>query len=629
MAYKFVYVKLISYVCTILLYILFDMYLSSNKPVEGKIYYIVKGFRDKTGKATSKNVRRLGTLAEIREREGVADAFTWAKAQVALENSHEKENRRKVTVSYCPDKVIEKDEPRSFNIGYMTLNKLYYELGINKICDGIERRSQFKFELGEIMRQLVMCRILWPASKLETWKLATTLALVKPVGLHQIYRSLLVIEKNLEYLQERLFHYTKDLLGRNTSVIYYDCTNFFYESTTETELRRPGASKENRRTPIVQMGIFMDADGLPLAFNINPGNTNEQTTLRPLEKMIGDRMDIDEFIMCTDAGLSSGNNRLYNDTDRRKFITVQSVKTLPNTDGKKKSSGKIKDWAMADGGWYLPDDPEREYSLTEIQLPENHDVFHDKIFYKERWYPTWIKDAETGIETRLEQRCIVSFSLKYLEYQRLKRSQNLGKAEKAIRHGNADDSPKNFRSYIIKDKCTQEGEIADIDAGYHIDTERVADEEQYDGFYAICTNLEQYTDHLGRTHHTIKDLLKINRARWEIEESFRIMKTQMRARPVYHRTDRAIKGHFAICFVALFLYRVLEHRLGEAFTTDNILSTLRNMNALHIPSEGFIPTFSRTNLTDKLFEISGFRLDTEIIMLKQVKSIIAMTKKRV
>lgn len=602
------------------------MHLSPARPMEGKIYYIAKSFRNDRGISTKKNVRRLGTLAEIREREGVADAWAWAKAECDKETLRESEGRGAVTVRCMTDKRIRRDEQRSFNIGYLTLNKLYYELGIDRICDGIERRSQFKFDLGEIMRRLVMCRILWPASKLETWKMAATLALVKPVGLHQIYRALLTIEKNLDYLQDRMFHYSKDLLGRNTSVIYYDCTNFFYESARETELRRPGASKENRRTPIVQMGIFMDADGLPLAFNINPGNTNEQTTLRPLEKMIGERMNIDEFIMCTDAGLSSGNNRLYNDTDHRKFITVQSVKTLPNTDGKKKCSGKIKDWAMANGGWHLPDNPEREYTLTEIQRTENREAYRDKIFYKERWYPTWIKDAETGIETCLEQRCIVSFSLKYLEYQRMKRAQNLDRAEKAIRHGNADESPKNFRSYIIRDKCTADGEPADIDAGYHIDTDRVADEEQYDGFYALCTNLEEYTDPLGRTHHTIADLLKINRARWEIEESFRIMKTQMRARPVYHRTDRAIKGHFAICFVALFLYRVLEHRLGETFTTDNILATLRGMNALHIPSEGYIPTFKRTGLTDKLFEISGFYLDTEIITLKRLKSVIAMTK---
>ena len=602
------------------------MYLSSSKPIEGKILYIVKGFRDKEGKATSKNVRRLGTLDEIRSREGVSDAWAWAKSQVELANTEEKENRRKVTVSLSPEKVIGKDGHRSFNIGYLTLNKLYYELGINKICEGIERRSKFSYNLNEIMRQLTLCRILWPASKLATWELSATLALVNPVSLHQIYRSLISIERNLDYIQERMFHYSKDLLKRNTSVIYYDCTNFFFESTIETELRRPGASKENRRTPIVQMGIFMDADGLPLAFNINPGNTNEQTTLRPLEKMIGERMEIEEFIMCTDAGLSSGSNKAYNDTDRRKFITVQSVKTLPDTDGKKKSSGKIKTWAMADGRWHLPDDPVTEYTLTDILKPESREPFKDKIFYKERWYPSWIKDAETGVETKLEQRCIVSFSLKYFEYQRMRRCQNIDRAEKAILHGNAGGSPKNFRNYIKTDRCTADGEVAEIEAGYHIDYDRVAEEEQYDGFYAICTNLEEYTDRLGNRHHTIPDLLKINRARWEIEESFRIMKTQMKARPVYHRTDKAIKAHFAICFIALFLYRVLEHRLGNHFTTDRIISTLRDMNALYIQSEGFVPTFKRTDLTDKLFEISGFRLDTEILMLKKLKSIIAMTR---
>lgn len=606
------------------------MYLIPSKPIEGKIIYIAKSFRTSKGSSTTKNVRRLGTLEEIRQREGVVDAWAWAKAQVELENAQERESRRKVTVTYCPDKVVEKDQQRSFNVGYLTLNKLYYDLGINLICGGMERRSKISFDLNEIMRQLVMCRVLWPSSKLETWKQAATLALVRPVKLHQIYRALLVIERNMDYLQERLFHYSKDLLGRNTSVIYYDCTNFFYESTLETNLRRPGASKENRRTPIVQMGVFMDADGLPLAFNINPGNTNEQVTLRPLEKTIGQRMDIEEFIMCTDAGLSSAANRLYNDTDNRKFITAQSVKTLPNSDKIKKDPGRIKDWALADDGWRLPHDAGTEYTLTEILRPENRDRFYNSIFYKERWYRTYVDDPETGIKgIELEQRCIVSFSLKYLEYQRKKRAQNLEKAEKAIRNGNADESPKNFRSYIIRDRCTADGELAEKDAGHHIDYSRIEEEQRYDGFYAVCTNLEEYTDRLGRRHHTIADILKINRARWEIEESFRIMKTQMKARPVYHRTDRAIKAHFAICFVALFLYRVLEHHMGEQFTTDRILDTLRKMNALHIPSEGFVPTFRRTDLTDKLFEISGFRLDTEILQLKKVKSIIAKTKHRI
>lgn len=602
------------------------MHLSPSKPQEGKIYYIAKSFRNDRGVSTKKNVRRLGTLAEIREREGVSDAWAWAKSQLETENSNDAMNQRAVTIRLHAGKIIGKDERRSYNVGYLILNKLYYALGMDKICAGIMRRCKSKFDLNEILRQLVLCRILWPSSKLETWKQSRSLALVKPVELHQIYRALLSIESHMDYLQERMFHYSKDMLERNTSVIYYDCTNFFYESTRETVLRRPGASKENRRTPIVQMGVFMDADGLPLAFNINPGNTNEQKTLLPTEKMIGERMEIEEFIMCTDAGLSSGSNKLYNDTDQRKFITVQSVKTLPNTAGGKKSPGRIKDWAMEDGGWMLPGDTEKKYAMEEIRKQENRDLFYDRTFYKERWIKTWVKDTQTGKERELEQRLVVSFSLKYMEYQRHKRLQNIEKAEKAIANGNAADPPKNFRSYIVSDKCTEDGELAMVNAGFRIDGQRVEEEEKYDGFYAICTNLAHYTDKSGKTHHTITDLLKINRARWEIEESFRIMKTKMKARPVYHRTDRAIKAHFATCFVALFLYRVLEHKLGETATTNEIINTIRDMNAWYIPSEGFVPTFTRTSLTDKLFEISGFRLDTEIITLKKLKSILAMTK---
>ena len=602
------------------------MHLSPSKPQEGRIYYIAKSYRNHRGTSTKKNVRRLGSLEEIRQREGVTDAWAWAQAQLAIENSNEAENKRAVIVKCFADKLLEKDVQRSFNVGYLIVNKLYYELGLSKICAGIERRGRFKFNLNEILRQLVFSRILWPASKLETWKKTSTLALVKPVGLHQIYRALIALEQNMDYLQERLFHYSKDLLKRNTSVIYYDCTNFFYESTRETELRRPGASKENRRTPIVQMGVFMDADGLPLAFNVNPGNTNEQTTLRPLEKMIGERMEIEEFIMCTDAGLSSGNNRVYNDTDQRKFITVQSIKSLPNTGGKPRTSGKIKEWALSEKGWLMLGGDQSEYTLTEIRKPENHEAYIDRIFYKQRWYPTWVRDTETGVTTRLDQRCIVTFSLKYFDFQRSRRAQNVERAKRAIANGNAAESPKNFRSLIIQEKCTTAGELAEINAGFRIDYDRIEEEEIYDGYYAICTNLKEYTDKQGVTHHSITDLFKINRARWEIEETFRIMKTQMKARPVYHRTDKAIKAHFAVCFIALFLYRVLEHRLGQHFTTDQILEGLRSMNALFYPSEGFIPTFKRTDLTDKLFEISGFRLDTQIIMLKKLKSIIAMTK---
>lgn len=591
------------------------MYLSSKVPIEGKIYYIVKGFRDKNGRSTSRNVRRLGTLAEIREREGVSDAWAWITSQLELENARENEGKRKVNVSFCPDKMIEKDEQRLFNVGYLVLQKLYYELGIGLINEGISRRCGFKYDLDEIVRQIVLGRILWPCSKLQTWGKSSKMALCKPVSLHQYYRSLIVIADNLDYIQQRLYHYTRDILKRDTSIIYYDCTNFFFESTKETELRKPGASKENRRTPIVQFGIFMDADGLPLAFCINPGNTNEQTTLAPLEKMIGEQMNINEFIMCTDAGLSSFENRLENDSDTRKFITVQSVKTLPEK-GDGKRTGGMKTWALEPTGWKLPQEESLEYDIRSLD-PETD---KDKIFYKERWYKTE-KDGET-----LEQRIIVSYSLKYRQYQRNRRAINISHAQKAIQNGNDRPNSKDFRKYITSLNVTKEGEVIEK-VCTAIDWDKIREEEKYDGFYAVCTNLEKYEDRNGKMRHTISEILDINRARWEIEESFRIMKLQMKARPVYHRNDKAVIAHFTLCFLSLFVLRVLEHRMpGE--TTDTLLEALRTMDALKVEGEGYVPTFTRTDTTDRLFEISGFRLDTQIIMLKKLKSFNAMTRKR-
>lgn len=591
------------------------MYLNPNKPQEGKIYYIQKGFRDKTGKATSKNIRRLGTFAEIRDREGVSDAWAWIKAELDKENRLYKENKRKVSVNFYPDKLINKDEKRLFNIGFLILQKLYYELGIGLINDGISRRSDFRYDLDEIIRQIVLGRILWPCSKIQTHTKSSKMAFAKVVSLRSYYRALIVISDNLEYVQQRLYHYTKKILNRDTSIIYYDCTNFFFESTKETELRKPGASKENRRTPIVQFGIFMDADGLPLAFCINPGNTNEQTTLAPLEKMIGEKMNINEFIMCTDAGLSSFDNRLENDTDLRKFITVQSVKTLPEKGDKDRSAG-IRSWALEPTGWKLPTEQSMEYDIRKLDKEGDK----DKIFYKERWYKT-VRDGET-----LEQRIIVSYSLKYREYQRNRRALNIAHAEKAIKNGNDKPSSKDFRKYITELNCTEDGvHIEKVKST--IDWNKIKEEEKYDGFYAVCTNLEKHKDKNGKLRHTIAEILKINHARWEIEESFRIMKLQMKSRPVYHQNDKAVKAHFALCFLSLFIIRVLEHRV-ENYSTDKILDAIRNMDALKIEGEGFVPTFTRTKVTDKLFEKLGFRLDNQIIMLKNLKTINAMTKKR-
>ena len=591
------------------------MHLNYSKPLEGKIYHLIKGFRDKSGKSTSKSVRRFGTLEQIRTEHGVQDAWAWLQNEVELENSRENEGKRMVTVKFDPGRQIDKGKQRLFNLGCLILQQYYYRLCIDLICDGIARQARFTYDLNEIVRQIVLGRILWPCSKLKTHLKSSDMVFAKPVSRRHYYRALIVLADNLEYIQQRLFHYTKDSLKRDTSVIYYDCTNFFFESTRETDLRKPGASKENRRTPIVQFGIFMDADGLPLAFCVNPGNTNEQSTLAPLERMIGEKMDINEFIMCTDAGLSSFENRLENDNGMRKFITVQSVRTLPEKGDRGRSAG-MRSWALEPTGWRLPGVKDAEYDIRRLDPVADRDT----VFYKERWYKT-VKDGET-----LDQRIIVSYSLKYREYQRNRRAINIGHAEKAIRNGNDRPSPKDFRKYIKETAYTQDGEVVER-LKNDIDWDKVREEEKYDRFYAVCTNLEEYRDSKGKLRHSLEEILDINRARWEIEESFRIMKVHIRTRPIYHHNDKAVRAHLALCFLALFIIRVMEHRI-QGFSTDRLLDTLRTMDAIRMEGEGYVPTFMRTDLTDRFFEEAGFRLDYQIIMLKKLKSINAMTYNR-
>ena len=222
---------------------------------------------------------------------------------------------------------------------------------------------------------------------------------------------------------------------------------------------------------------------------------------------------------------------------------------------------------------------------------------------------------------------IVSYSLKYRQYQRNRRAINISHAEKAILNGNDRPNSKDFRKYITSINATEQGEVDQKIGSSSIDWDKIREEEKYDGFYAVYTNLEKYEDKNGKIRHTIREILDINRARREIEESFRIMKLQMKARPVYHRNDKAIKAHFALCFLSLFILRVLEHRM-PGVTTDDLLEALRTMDALKVEGEGYVPTFTHTDITDRLFEITGFRLDTQIIMLKKLKSFNAMTRRR-
>ena len=432
------------------------------------LYVIKSVYNSKTQSNSSKIVEKLGTEDELRKKLNGQDPYEWAKTYIAELNKQEKEDNSKIMVQYSPTKLIEKEKQHSFNGGYLFLQKIYHELGLHSICNTISDRHKFTFNLDSILSRLLYGRIIFPGSKLSTYHLSARFLEKPDFDIQHIYRALEVISKETDFIQSELYKSSLKLSKRNTGVLYYDCTNYFFEIEQEEGLKQYGYSKEHRPNPIVQMGLFMDGDGIPLAFNITKGNTNEQLTLKPLEQKILGDFKLSKFIVCTDAGLASNDNRKFNDQDDRAFITTQSVKKLKN---------HLKEWALSNEEWQLSSD-DKIYNISDIDEIK----FVDRTFYKERW----IK------ENGLEQKLIVTYSIKYRDYQRTIRNSQVDRAVKTIETNPSKlnkVNPNDYRRFIEKTSVTSNGEVAEKNH-YSIDQEAILKEEAYDGIYAVCTNLE-------------------------------------------------------------------------------------------------------------------------------------------
>jgi transposase len=523
-------------------------------------------------------------------------------------NRKEKEYAREVIIKYSPAKRIPKGKQRMYNGGYLFFQKIYHDLAIQKICRKISERYKFTFNLDSIRSRLLYTRIIYPSSKAAALRLSDRFLEAKDFELQHIYRALGVIAAESDFIQAELYKNSLKLSDRNTGVLYYDCTNFFFEIEQSDGIKQYGHSKEHKPNPIVGMGFFMDGDGMPLAFSIHEGNKNEQTTLRPLEKKILSDFKLSRFVVCTDAGLASTDNRKFNDKAGRAFITTQSVKKLKKYQ---------EDFALSPTGWLCPERPVAVNGKKAVPKKlVSHDISgldddddYGYTFYKERWIN----------EDGLEQRLIVTYSLKYRNYQRKIRAGQIERAQKLIsanttkiKKANAND----FKRFISKTNVTPDGEVAAKEI-YGIDTDLIAGEEKYDGFYAVCTNLED----------DAREIIKVNHRRWEIEECFRIMKSEFKARPAYLSRDDRIKAHFATCFIALMLYRLLEKKIGNGHTCHDIIDGLRDFNFYKIDHEGYIPAYVRSDLTDDLHDAFGFRTDNEIVNLRQMKKVFKETKK--
>lgn len=575
------------------------MKLTISKSKNSESFYISKSYIDNSGKSTTATVRKLGTLSELLKEHGPTrdDVIAWCRGEVAAETQKYKQARKakSVQVVFHADRELDYAQRKLFEGGYLFLQAIYYRLQLDKICIKIKRRHQYEYDLNAILSDLIYDRILEPHSKLSAYKASQAYLEPPSYEIHDIYRALSVLAEESDFIQSEVYKNTNYFGKRNDKILYYDCSNFYFEIEQEDGNKKYGKSKEHRPNPIVQMGLFIDGDGIPLAFSVFAGNQNEQKSLKPLESKIIQQFGHDRFIYCSDAGLGSTDNRKFNHLGKRAFIVTQSIKKL---------DAENKELALSKEGF------KRLSDNKNVPSSELEDNYSDELYYKEIPY----------ISGNIDQLLIITYSPKYAAYQKAVRDAQVERAKAMMKNGTLKKNRKNPNDparFIGKDACTKDGEAADIH--YYLDEEKIAEESRYDGLYAVCTDL---------IDDDVKDILKVSEGRWQIEECFRIMKTDFSARPVYIRRDDRINAHFLICFLGLLIYRMLEKQLGNSYTCEEILDKLKSIKFADIKGQGYMPAYIRDELIDDLHRTCGFRTDYEFITKSDMRTIEKKSKQR-
>lgn len=575
------------------------MRVTTSKSKNSESFYITQSYTNSQGKSTSKTIRKLGTLAELSkrlhtDRDGV---LAWANEQARLETARYKSEKEDalVMVPFHSNKLMDYHKQKLFTGGYLFLQSIYYGLKMDSICRKIKSRYKFEYDLNAILSDLIYTRVLVPSSKSSSFRTAKQFLEPPTYRLHDVYRALSVLAREMDFIQAEVYKNSFFLGSRNDRILYYDCTNYYFEIEQEDGDKKYGKSKEHRPNPIIQMGLFTDGDGLPLAFSLFPGNQSEQKSLKPLETKILQQFGCEKFIYCSDAGLASEDNRAFNHMGQRSFIVTQSIKKLPAED---------RTWALDRNGFKrLSDDASMD--ITKLSEEDK-----DQLYYKEEPFTT----------KKLHQRLIITYSPKYASYQKAVRAEQIARAEKMVANGTLKKQRKNPNDparFVNKIAATEEGEKAKIH--YYLDLDKIAEEEMYDGLYAVCTDL---------LDDDITDILKVSEGRWQIEDCFRTIKTDFEARPVYLTREDRIKAHFLTCFLSLLHFRLLKRSLKDAYTTEQLLQTLRNIKFADVEEQGFMPVYERQKITDDLHETCGFRTDYQFITKRKMKGIQKKSKRR-
>ena len=566
-----------------------NLHITKSKNAES--FYICRSYTKANGTTSSTIVRKLGTLEHLLVEHGPTrdDVLAWAKNEVKIET--EKYNAEKeaktVLIPFHADRQLDYDKQAFFRGGYLFPQSVYYQLQLNNICRKLKQKYKFQYDINAILSDLVYARILDPCSKRSSYKTASAFLEKPSYELHDVYRALDVLGSECDLIQAELYKNSHFLGKRNDRVLYYDCSNYYFEIEQENDCKKYGKSKEHRPNPIIQMGLFMDGDGIPLAFSLFPGNANEQSSLKPLEKKILSDFECQKFIYCSDAGLGSESIREFNHMGERSYIVTQSIKKLVKED---------REWALNKQGFKKVSD-NAPVDITKLSPDDTG------LYYKDEPY----------ITKKLQQRLIITYSPKYALYQKAIRDKQVERAQQMLNTGTAKKNCKNPNDparFIETMAITKEGEAADIKS--FLNETKISEEAQYDGLYAVCTDL--LNDGVG-------EILKVSEGRWQIEECFRIMKTDFSARPVYLQDENRIRAHFLICFLALTIYRFLERKLNFKYTCEEILDTLKSMNFAEIQEQGFIPLYSRSVITDDLHNACGFRTDSQFLTKSKMRTI--------
>lgn len=587
-----------------------SMKLYYDKRLKDPTYYIQQGFRNGK-KTTTKNIKRLGKHSELLL---ITDnPLEYAKNEVKKMNEEYRSGRSEFIVTMdFNERIPSTDSPcsnsTSLNIGYLYLKDVYAKLNLSDFFKSVSSDRKITYDCNKICQFLTYARILDPASKYGTYDKLDTYYEKPQVEYQHMIRFLDILDRNSDKYLKHLFDNSENIVKRDTSVMYYDCTNYFFETEKPDEeivdevtgeiilgLRQFGISKENKTSPIVEMGLIMDSRGIPISMCIHPGNTNEQLTAVPLEKEVIKMTGNKKFIYCADAGLGSYNIRKFNDMGGRAYIVTQSVKKLGQ---------EIKDIVFNDSNYRLLSNDDaitlKEMRTFNKKDANNLSLYNDFAYkvipantamdtglYEEKVYKNG-RTKKVKTKGTLHQYIIVTFSRKMMEYQRTIRERQLERAKKLLRLKDPEKikkGPNDIRRFLKNTSSDT--------ANYVLDMDKIHEEEKYDGFYAVATNLDD----------SAKDILAVAQNRYKIEDCFRIMKTNFDARPVFLRKPERIRAHFLICYTALLIYRLMECKLDDNLThvtTSNLIKTLRNMNVVNMDDMYYKSIYSGSQALDAL-----------------------------